>query len=350
MMDSTYQDLAERALQLLQKSGKYRIVILLIGAPGSGKTTIANRVVDLINKKFREEGRVVDNDCCESVLEGFNDSLPKYNAEDVIDYENEEYIPTIEKINNTDIIRGRGEDLTSIKITNEFESDNDQLAQVIPMDGFHLPRVILKKFKDSEKAFDKRGSTFTFDSTLIVKLVENLNETIQVSNDHHINSLEILKNSKIPNIYIPNFDHSSHDPSKFGCKINSNSRILIMEGLYLLLNNPIWDRIPKNFKPNIEMDLKNKNFHNYEDLIFNNIKEISVPKDKNFEFWKILINEKKILTRVSKRHLNAGIVNNLKKGEERVKLNDLPNGEKIYKESFKSDLNIISIDDSNESI
>ncbi|ODQ61730.1 hypothetical protein WICANDRAFT_25162 [Wickerhamomyces anomalus NRRL Y-366-8] len=246
-MDSTYTDLANRTLRLLERSNSYRILILLIGAPGSGKSTIAQRV---------------------------------------------------------------------IQKSTGVESSIDQFAQVVPMDGFHLPRRVLHQFKDSKTAIARRGSPFTFDSSLIVQLVENINETLQIKAEG-IDALETAI-SDIPDIYIPSFNHAEHDPKQFGTVIHSSSRVLIMEGLYLLLNEPIDD--------------------------------VEVPNGKNYELWKIITDEDTMLYRVGKRHLNAGIVKTLKEGEDRVKFNDLPNGKLVYAKSFKSDLNIFSIDDENESV
>jgi pantothenate kinase len=287
------------------------------------------------------------------VLESFNDSLPLYDREALVDYEDENFIPTIEKNgDNGAIIRGRGGDSTSIKITESGVNPDHSFAQVIPMDGFHLPRSILEKFKDSETAFKRRGSPFTFDSSLVVKLVENINETLKIPNDPKLGNLDIFdRNNSIPNVFIPGFNHAEHDPNQYGQKINSSSRILIMEGLYLLLNNPVWLQIPNTLNPDVEMSKEATALSEItQNLVVNdNISKIPIsPIGKNYEFWKILIDRTKMLQRLGKRHLNAAIVKTLKDGEERVKLNDLPNGAKIYAESFESDLNIISIDDCNE--
>ncbi|CCH44212.1 hypothetical protein BN7_3771 [Wickerhamomyces ciferrii] len=351
-MDSTYTDLANRALKLLESSNKYRILILLIGAPGSGKSTIAQRVVDILNQKHLEHNQQSKTKIKTEYKSKVNDHLNNYDEHAHIDIEDSEYIPTKQISQQGDlIIRGRGGDDTAIKIShNHSEKDLNSFAQVVPMDGFHLPRNILHKFKDPGNAIARRGSPFTFDSSLVVQLVENINETLDIPSDG-INPLDIA-DSNIPNIHIPSFDHSEHDPKPFGTTINSNSRVLILEGLYLLLNEPVWNKISRTLNPNIKYEPIDPNQlkpTNPEISIQNNLKSIPIPQNKNHEFWKIIIDDNTMLYRVGKRHLNSGIVKTLKEGEDRVKLNDLPNGKLVYKESFKSDLNIVSIDDINES-
>lgn len=349
-MDSTYTDLANRALKLLEYSNKYRILILLIGAPGSGKSTIAQRVVDILNETYLKHNQSQDFTIDDEFNNEINIKLPNYDPNIEINFEDENYIPT-KQINNKDqsiIIRGRGGDDTAIKISPPSKISKPHFAQVIPMDGFHLPRRCLYKFKNNDNAIKRRGSPFTFDSSLLVHLVSNINETLKININKEISSSPLnIANSNIPDIFIPSFDHSEHDPKPFGTTIFSNSRILIMEGLYLLLNNPIWDQIPKTLNPNIKFEKINLNLNASLQNI-NKLNNIPIPQNKNFEFWKIIIDDNTILYRVGKRHLNSGIVETLKEGEERVKLNDLPNGKKVYKESFKSDLNIFSIDDINE--
>lgn len=350
-MDSTYTDLANRILRLLERSNSYRILILLIGAPGSGKSTIAQRVVDILNERHIQYNQSAKKGKKPNIDGHFqsevNTKLPSYDESVEIDVEDENYTPTLNVIDQTtSIIRSRGGDDTAIKIQKStgVESSIDQFAQVVPMDGFHLPRRVLHQFKDSKTAIARRGSPFTFDSSLIVQLVENINETLQIKAEG-IDPLETAI-SDIPDIYIPSFNHAEHDPKQFGTVIHSSSRVLIMEGLYLLLNEPVWERIPRILHPNIEFEpIINTKSHN-----FNKIDDVEVPKGKNYELWKIITDEDTMLYRVGKRHLNAGIVKTLKEGEDRVKFNDLPNGKLVYAKSFKSDLNIFSIDDENESV
>ncbi|CDR36373.1 CYFA0S01e00958g1_1 [Cyberlindnera fabianii] len=350
MMDSTYRDLATRTLSLLKQTGEYRIIILLVGAPGSGKSTIAQRVVDILNEqhstlgKHHSEKHITGGDLLHS-----NDDLPKYDPSTPIDIEDDNYTPTIDHDTSSSrtIIRGRGGDDTAIKIESSCISSHNKdstFAQVIPMDGFHLPRSILTQFKDSTTAILRRGSPFTFDSSLVVRLVSTLNDTLHV-NAQGLEPLDTCT-TDIPDIYIPSFDHAEHDPKQYGTKIHGSARVLIMEGLYLLLDDPVWGKIARCLEPSVERE--EVDMAQVSRIKENNVGEIPVPNGKNHEFWKILIDDSKMLQRVGKRHVKAGIVKTLEEGEERVKVNDLPNGKRVYRESFRGDIDIVSIDDQKE--
>lgn len=352
-MEQTYEDLAERALRLLEQSPNYRVVILLIGAPGSGKSTVAERCVQILNKWHKTRGTcLMGGDPIDSSVDTNND-LPLYNKDTPIDVEDDHFIPTRQIVPDGVVIRGRGGDDTAIKVQHYLQDGThttDCFAQAVPMDGFHLPRSVLAQFKDPVYAAQRRGSPFTFDSSLVVELIHNLQKTIQVRKDGTITSLDTSTNMGLPNIYVPSFDHTHKDPKTFDNCIHSTSRIVIVEGLYLLLNNPVWCDIPRILDPNVSMDSR-KASPNTCPIETQNA-EVSekpiTPRGKSHEFWKILIDDSKILSRLGNRHLQAGIVPTLQEGEDRVKVNDLPNGKKIYSESFKSDIDIFTIDDPNE--
>lgn len=335
-------DLATRAVDLLAKSGTYRVVIVLVGAPGSGKSTVAQRVVGLLNQRHRDQGHCRD-DVMPTMPTLRNTRLPAHDIHRSIDLEDEHYTPTREDIDDGVMLRGRGGDETAIKI-NKSAVNSDHYAQVIPSDGFHLPRSVLSQFKDPVLASQRRGAPTTFDSSLVVALVENLKATLEVPSS--LPPLDTTIHSGLPEIHIPSFDHKEKDPRQFGILIHPSSRILIMEGLYLLLNNPVWEEIPRMLNPQVEVIDEPLR---WDASLLTDLSKIPVPEGKNHEFWTILVDDEKILSRLGNRHLNAGIVSTLKEGEERVRMNDLQNGKKIYTEGFKNDITIISIDDVNES-
>ncbi|ODV87949.1 hypothetical protein CANARDRAFT_180660, partial [[Candida] arabinofermentans NRRL YB-2248] len=176
-----------------------RVLILIIGQPGSGKTTVSKKIESLLNKK-------------------------------------------------------------------------------ISMDGFHLPVSVLQQFPDPEHAIEKRGSPATFDAGQVVKLIE-----------------------LIPTITTPDFSHELKDPSPGGTTIQPETRVVIMEGLYLLLkDSKPWCGIPE--------------------LIINNNDKLVC------EVWKINVPQSIARSRVSQRHLDSGLVTSLQKGVQRYDENDLPNG------------------------
>ncbi|CDK25938.1 unnamed protein product [Kuraishia capsulata CBS 1993] len=383
-MDTTYDQLARRAVDLLEASNRYRVIVLVIGSPGSGKSTLSDKVVERINKEYKKhrhasslesDSGTMDGIACGSDGDSYDQHtnkgklnlksseflvrdvlikqlgrFTKFDPEDVISVEDENFPPRLQTEGDRRVIHGRG---TTIEIDSSLspeshessEEPEPELAQVIPMDGFHLPVATLKKFEDPEFAILRRGSPFTFDSTMVVTLIELLTDTcIDISDiqdggqgdnqtrcesgdvrlnkgkprDHKLGKYDILpgKATGIPDIYIPDFDHALKDPTLNGIKIASTTRILIVEGLYLLLKQEPWCRIQTC---------------------------LSSTKAPN-ESWKLEIDRQRASTRVARRHVSSGICQDLESGLERYELNDGINRNLVDEHSYPCDLQICSID------
>lgn len=88
---------------------------------------------------------------------------------------------------------------------------------VIPMDGYHLPRARL-----SAGDLARRGAPHTFDSARLRADLERLRRQ-----RHGL---------------FPAFDHAKKDPEPDAIRVTSAHRVIIVEGLYLLLG--AWDLTP----------------------------------------------------------------------------------------------------------
>lgn len=165
-------------------------------------------------------------------------------------------------------------------------------AVAVPQDGFHLYRSELKQLADPQEAVLRRGAPFTFNSEKFLELVSHLND------ERH--NHETLR--------APSFDHKIKDPIENDITIDPNTRIIILEGNYLLLKDRYWSDISS-----------------YID-----------------ESWFIEIPFAVAKERIIKRHMAAGICENEEDATDRVDKNDLVNAEYIIQNSKPSDVIIIA--------
>ena len=91
------------------------------------------------------------------------------------------------------------------------------------MDGFHYYKSKLDQFPDPSQAHKRRGAHWTFDASKFVYALQSAREG--GSGD------------------FPSFDHAVGDPVENAIQVTQSNKVVIVEGLYLLLNIPPWDRI-----------------------------------------------------------------------------------------------------------
>ena len=96
-------------------------------------------------------------------------------------------------------------------------------------------------------------------------------------------------------LYAPSFDHAIQDPVAAAIPVASSSRLIIVEGNYTLLDMDPW-------------------------------REVAALCE---EKWFVDVPREVVEQRLAQRHLIAGIETNLLKAVERVRANDLPNGDLI---------------------
>ncbi|KAF3322067.1 hypothetical protein FCM35_KLT13208 [Carex littledalei] len=225
--DSLARHLLSTLLQIQDSNSKY--IVGLAGPPGAGKSTVAREVVRRINSLWSEI--------------------------------------TLKKGSN---------------------GTNNEVATVLPMDGFHLYRSQLDQMEDPKEAHARRGAPWTFNPDLLLKCLRTLRK-------------EGL-------VYVPSFDHGVGDPVENDIYVSSEHKVVIVEGNYLLLEEDTW-------------------------------KEISLLFD---EKWFIDIDINIAMERVLKRHISTGKEPDV--AAWRIRYNDRPNAELIMKSKNKADLVIPSID------
>jgi pantothenate kinase len=159
----------------------------------------------------------------------------------------------------------------------------------LPMDGFHLYKSQLDLLPNSKEAHQRRGAPFTFDPQGLVELLSSVSTSL---ND----------------CTAPSFDHSIGDPIPNDIKISSDCRVIIVEGLYLGLQVPIWHDIRQ-----------------YLD-----------------ELWMIKIPIEEAMERVANRHVLSGICKDLAQARDRAFFNDRVNAIYILEQSQTPDFVISS--------
>ena len=91
-------------------------------------------------------------------------------------------------------------------------------------DGFHYTKSCLAGFQDPAKAFARRGAPFTFDAWKFVEAVARLKSGTSA-------------------LALPGFDHAAKDPVEGGISVAASTKVVLLEGNYVLLSEEPWDQI-----------------------------------------------------------------------------------------------------------
>lgn len=152
---------------------------------------------------------------------------------------------------------------------------------VVGMDGFHLTRDQLRQMEDPDYAFKRRGAPFTFDAEAFVNFIKTLHDSCKVQNKTIIKA--------------PSFDHKVKDPIVDDVIIPASANVIIIEGLYTLLDQSPWNQVCKLVD----------------------------------QTWFVKVDSKLARDRLAKRHFEAGIESSLEASYRRVDNNDVLNGQLI---------------------
>ncbi|CDO54412.1 hypothetical protein DV495_002941 [Geotrichum candidum] len=180
--------------------------------------------------------------------------------------------------------------------------ENDvAFSAVVTMDGYHYTRAQLDQFPDPVEAHKRRGAPFTFDAEGVLSMAKTLHE----STDSHIHNT----------LYFPSFDHEVKDPVENGLAVYPETKIVFLEGLYTLLSIAPWSQISELYSD---------------------------------DTWRIDLSLDYARTRLAARHLQAGLVDTLQAGLEKVDVNDGLNCKFIIDNSISnSGLTIESVNEKN---
>lgn len=238
-----------------------RFLVAIAGIPGSGKTTAARAVVRILNNQYRNDR--------------YHDFASLHEADGL-------HVP----------------------------HSAAGPAVLVPMDGFHLPRAALDRLPNREEAYIRRGAPWTFDVDRFLEFVRQLRAWADEDTDRSSSySASTLPQQKRKVIYAPTFDHEAKDPVEEGTCITDDASIVIIEGNYLLLDEPGWREIARLVDYRVFVDAD--------------------PEEAR--------------DRVARRHVQAGIERNLDDAYRRVDTNDYLNGISIREKLIPPDVVVRSV-------
>jgi pantothenate kinase len=100
---------------------------------------------------------------------------------------------------------------------------NAKAAVALSMDGFHLTKATLAQFADPAAALARRGSPWTFDPADLA------------------DKLKQLRQNPDESITWPDFQHGMGDPVADAITVSPATKLIIVEGLYLLHREHGWN-------------------------------------------------------------------------------------------------------------
>ncbi|CAG8126442.1 unnamed protein product [Penicillium olsonii] len=198
-------------------------------------------------------------------------------------------------------IPGSGKTTTAEAVVQHLNQSTKSRAAILSMDGFHLSRAALDEFPDPASAHARRGAPWTFDVGRFVAFIRQLRTwadevPLAIPYSETWSSADIL--------YAPSFDHQSKDPVENGLTITPDASIIVVEGNYLLLDDPGWRELAGLVDYRVFVDTD--------------------PLEAR--------------GRLAARHLQAGIEKTLEDGYRRVDSNDYLNGVSIREKLLAPDL------------
>ncbi|KAI0638933.1 P-loop containing nucleoside triphosphate hydrolase protein [Trametes polyzona] len=107
------------------------------------------------------------------------------------------------------------------------------IAVYIGLDGWHLTRAQLDAFPDPKLAHDRRGAHWTFDGEGYVAFVRALRKPLPAASAP-------APDDEAEVVYAPSFSHEKKDPVPSAIPVYPHHRLVIIEGLYTFLSIAPW--------------------------------------------------------------------------------------------------------------
>ena len=187
-------------IMLAEQSHGQRLIVAIAGAPGAGKSTLAEQVCNLLNGA----------DARDTIAGGGAMSAAASNRDNP------------------------GKPVgAEAKSSNPVTDATGSCAVVVPMDGFHLDNVLLRE----RGLMAVKGSPQTFDVTGFAALLQRL--SVADAGD----------------VYIPVFDRSADLSRNAAQCVTASHSVIIVEGNYLLLAREGWKKLAPLYHLSVMLDV-----------------------------------------------------------------------------------------------
>ncbi|KAJ2017186.1 hypothetical protein GGI06_002949 [Coemansia sp. S85] len=170
---------------------------------------------------------------------------------------------------------GSGKSHISQRVCQAINSASE-LAVVVPMDGFHLPRAQLLAMEDPAQALQRRGAPWTFDAQGFVAAVQRIRS----------DAASVTR--------VPAFDHAAGDPVADAIAVGPQHRIVLVEGLYAHAGEAPWAQVGAALADEL--------------------------------WWIEPADARASHARLAQRHVAAGLARDREAADERIARNDALNG------------------------
>jgi pantothenate kinase len=128
-------------------------------------------------------------------------------------------------------IPGSGKSTLAATMAKKVNANNPPDTMLaLSMDGFHLTRAQLDQLPDPKAAHDRRGAPWTFDPKALASRLHALREA-----------------AGIAPVTWPDFQHDIGDPVEGKFVVPPTTRLVLVEGLYLLHQDDGWADVRDSF-------------------------------------------------------------------------------------------------------
>lgn len=128
-------------------------------------------------------------------------------------------------------VPGSGKTTLAARLAEEVNARTaPKTLMALGMDGFHLTKAELQQFPDPDLAFARRGAPWTFDVLALQRRLQALRDA--------------AGRTAVP---WPGFEHAVGDPVEAASVVPAATRLVLVEGLYLLHQDDGWAAICRSF-------------------------------------------------------------------------------------------------------